>query len=263
LSELSGAALVTGGGRGIGRVIAERLAGAGMRVAVAARTAADVEEVATATGGLALVLDVADASACEAAVARIEGELGPLALLVNNAGMGGSGAPTWEQELSAWRRVLEVNFLGAVACTTAALRRMAPRGAGRVVNMASNAAFYRVGDEPEMPAISSAYMASKAALVRWTEALAYEARPFGVTVFAVSPGMVWTEMTRETFADWPHEHTWSRPELAADLVAFIASGALDRLSGRYVHARADDWRSLPDHASAILADDRLALRLSR
>jgi 3-oxoacyl-[acyl-carrier protein] reductase len=263
LSELSGAALVTGGGRGLGRAIAERLAGAGMRVGVAARTAAEVEEVAAKIGGLPLVLDVADASACESAVGRVDEELGPLTLLVNNAAMGGSGAPTWEQELADWRRVFEVNFLGAVACTTSALRRMAPRETGRIVNVASNAAFYRVGADPEMPAISSAYMASKAALVRWTEAIAHEARPFGVTAFAISPGMVWTEMTRATFADWPHEHTWSRPELTADLVAFIASGALDRLSGRYVHARADDWRSLPDHASAILNDDRLALRLTR
>lgn len=263
MSELSGSALVTGGGRGIGRAIAERLVSDGMRVAVAARTAADVDEVAAATGGLALVLDVTDAGACEEAVARVDEELGPLALLVNNAGLGGSGTPTWEQDLADWRRVIEVNFLGAVACTTAALRRMAPPGAGRVVNVASNAAFYRVGSDPEMPSISSAYMASKAALVRWTEALAHEAKPFGVSVFAISPGMVWTEMTRDTFADWPHEHTWSRPELTAELVAFIASGALDRLSGRYVHARADDWRSLPDHASAILADDRLALRLTR
>jgi NAD(P)-dependent dehydrogenase (short-subunit alcohol dehydrogenase family) len=254
---------VTGGSRGIGRAIAERLATAGMRVAVAARTAADVEEVADAIGGLALVLDVADAGACESAVGRVDEELGPLTLLVNNAGMGGAGAPMWEQELADWRRVVEVNFFGAVACTAAALRRMAPRKSGRVVNVASNAAFYRVGADPDMPAISSAYMASKAALVRWTEAIAHEAGPFGITVFAISPGMVWTEMTRATFADWPHEHTWSRPEVTADLVAFIATGALDPLSGRYVHARADDWRALPDHASAILDDDRLALRLIR
>ena len=99
--------------------------------------------------------------------------------------------------------------------------------------------------------------------MRWTEAVAHEARPFGVSVFAISPGMVWTEMTRETFADWPHEHTWSRPELTADLVAFIASGALDGLSGRYVHARADDWRSLGARADEVRQDDLLAMRLRR
>jgi len=112
--------------------------------------------------------------------------------------------------------------------------------------------------------IDSAYQASKAALVRLTEALAAEARAFGVSVFAISPGMVKTEMTERVFADiWDDESVWAPPELTAELVAFLASGALDALSGRYIHAAADDWKSMPGNAEAILAEDLHALRLRR
>ena len=127
--------------------------------------------------------------------------------------------------------------------------------------MSSNAAFFRATDD-FAGVISSAYMASKAAVIRFTEALAAEARPAGVRVFAISPGTVKTEMTAETFADqWDDADLWSPPELAADLIAFIASGALDALSGRYIHAAADDWRALAGHGAAILEHDLLSMRL--
>lgn len=258
---LSGVALVTGGGRGIGAEIARGLAARGMRVAVTGRTAAQVEAVAAETGGLALVGDVTDRDGVDAAVTQVERELGPIDLLVANAGVGGLGAPSWEQAPEDWWHVLEVNLLGPFLCARAVLPGMVARGRGRVVVLSSNAAFYPVGSDPDLPAISSAYMASKAALTRFAEALAAETAPHGVRVFAVSPGMVWTQMTREVFADWPHEDTWSPPELTADLVGFIATGALDRLSGRYLHARNEDWRSLPARADEVLADDLLALRL--
>ena len=105
-------ALVTGGGRGIGANIARELTAAGARVAVAARTRDQVAEVANEIGGLALELDVTDRSAVEGAVAEAERELGPLTLLVANAGIGGPDGATWEVEPEDWWRVQEVNVRG-------------------------------------------------------------------------------------------------------------------------------------------------------
>src|SRR5262245_16529422 len=110
---MAGVALVTGAGRGIGETVAARLAADEWRVAIAARSVDDLDRVAAATGALAVPLDVTDADAVDAAVARVEAELGPVALLVNNAGVSGAGGRTWEKDPAAWWRVFEVNVLGA------------------------------------------------------------------------------------------------------------------------------------------------------
>ena len=112
--------------------------------------------------------------------------------------------------------------------------------------------------------LSSAYMASKAALIRYTEALAGEARSAGVTAFAISTGMVKTDMTAAVFADiWDEADAWSPPELTADLIEFLESGALDALSGRYIHARNDDWSGMADRIPEILERDLHALRVAQ
>ena len=130
---------------------------------------------------------------------------------MNNAGTGGTGGPTWEKAPADWWRVFEVNVLGAFLCARGVLPGMCERRTGRIVNVASNAAFFPVA--PDWDArIDSAYQASKAALIRVTEALAAEARPFGVQVFAISPGMVKTTMTEEVFADiWDADGVWTPP----------------------------------------------------
>ena len=114
--RLEGVALVTGGGRGIGASVARELRDAGMRVAVTGRTAEQVEAVAREVGGLALVGDVSRREDIEGWVERVESELGPIALLVNNAGISGSGKPFLEEEPDEWWRVLEVNVLGVYLC---------------------------------------------------------------------------------------------------------------------------------------------------
>lgn len=254
-------ALVTGAGRGIGEAIAVRLSADGWKVAIAARSVDPLSRVAKATGALALPLDVTDETAVAAAITKVEAELGPLTLLVNNAGIGGDSGPTWEKEPSAWWRVFEVNVLGAFLCARAVLPGMCERGAGRIVNVSSNAAFFAIDDDWDNR-IDSAYMASKAALVRMTEALASEARAAGVSVFAISPGMVKTAMAEPVFPDlWDDPEVWATPDVTADLVAFIATGALDPISGRYVHAVNDDWRTIPDRVAEIRARDLNALRL--
>ena len=105
-------ALVTGGGRGIGASIARELAGAGAKIAVSARTAEQVEEVASEIGGLAVVADVTKGDEVEAMIGKVESELGPIDLLVANAGIGTRGGSTWEVDPEEWWRVLEVNMRG-------------------------------------------------------------------------------------------------------------------------------------------------------
>jgi 3-oxoacyl-[acyl-carrier protein] reductase len=241
-------------------VVASHLTEAGYRVAIAARSGDELAAFARETGALALPLDVTDSGAVDAAFARVDAELGPLDLLVANAGVGGDARTSWEQQPDDWWRVFEVNVLGTYLCARAAVRCMRIGDGGRIVTIASAAAYFpadRLGVQ-----ISSAYMASKAAVMRFTEALAAEAAADGITVFAISPGTVKTEMTAEVFAAlWDEPGLWSPPELAAELIAFLDTGVLDALSGRYIHAATDDWRSLPDRIDEILEGDRHALRL--
>ena len=261
MSTTSRVALVTGASQGIGRVVATALGAAGFRVAAAARSVDQLHELEAEMGALAVPLDVTDPQAVTDAVARVESELGPIDLLVNNAGISGGSGTSWEIDHDEWWKVIEVNVLGPFLCSRAVMPAMVERGAGRIVNVSSNAAFFEI-DEEFAGVISSAYMASKAALIRFTEALAVEARPAGVCAFAISPGTVKTDMTAATFGDqWDDPDLWSPPELAADLIVFIASGALDALSGRYIHAATDDWRVLAERGAEILERDLLALRL--
>ena len=128
--RLEGVALVTGGGRGIGASIARELAGAGMKVAVTGRTAEQVEAVAAEIGGLALVGDVSRRPDVDEWARRTEAELGPIELLVANAGLSVSEPAAWELEPEEWWHVLEVNVLGAYLSCRAVIPGMLERGAG-------------------------------------------------------------------------------------------------------------------------------------
>jgi 3-oxoacyl-[acyl-carrier protein] reductase len=144
----------------------------------------------------------------------------------------------------------------------ASARCLVARRSGRVVNVSSNAAFFRLDDDDD-PSLNSAYLASKAALIRFTEALAAEARPAVVAIFAISPGMVKTDLTAAVFAHiWDDPDVWTLPERTAELIEFLDSGALDGLSGRYIHARNDDWRAMAVRVPDILERDLHALRVA-
>jgi 3-oxoacyl-[acyl-carrier protein] reductase len=252
--ELEGqVALVTGGGRGIGRMIARELTDAGMRVAVAARSADQVEETAGEIGGLAVAADVSKQGDVEAMTSTVERELGPVDLLVNNAGVMGTGALPWEEEPADWWRVFEINVLGAYLCARAVLPGMVERGRGRIVNTGSGASYLPMGGGP------TAYGPSKAALGRFGELLAGRLTEFGVFVFVISPGLVRTEMTDQFGDNLP----WTPPELAPQLVRVLASGRADRLAGRYLHAEHDDIEDLIRRADEVQERDLNAIRLQR
>ena len=250
--RVDGVALVTGGGRGIGESIARELADAGMRIAVTARTAEQVEAVARSIGGVALVGDVSRAADVSRWVRQVEDELGAIDLLVANAGIGNQDGATWEVPIDSWWRIFEVNVLGVHLCCRAVVPGMLERGRGRIVITGSGAA-YLPGSR------HTAYPASKAAVCRYGETLATELRG-RIPVFFFSPGLVRTEMTSEDFGD---DAPWTPPELAPRLVRVLASGRADALAGRYLHAEHDDVEELIGRADEIVEQDVNAIRLRR
>ncbi len=185
-------ALVTGGGRGIGRAIALAFAREGAHVGVTARTAAEIDAVATEIRGLgrkalAVACDVGERAQVEAAVGATSEALGPIQILVNNAGLAVS-AKLADTDDALWERHLRVNLTGAFYMSRAVLPAMLAARWGRIINIASTAA--RRG----APYIA-AYVASKHGLLGLTRALAMEVATAGITVNAICPGYVATELT--------------------------------------------------------------------
>jgi NAD(P)-dependent dehydrogenase (short-subunit alcohol dehydrogenase family) len=250
--ELEGqVALVTGGGRGVGEGIARELAAAGVRVSVSGRTRAQVDAVAREIGGYAVVGDVADRAAVEAMVDQVEAELGPIDLLVANAGRNVREQRAWEVDPADWWNVFEVNVLGVYLCCRAVIPRMLERGGGRIVITGSGASYLPHSG-------STAYSSSKAAVWRFGNVLA-EQLEGRIPVFVISPGLVKTEMTKSA----PDNAPWTPPELAPRLVRALASGRADGLSGRYIHAEHDDIDDLIRRADEIRDRDLNAIRLQR
>jgi NAD(P)-dependent dehydrogenase (short-subunit alcohol dehydrogenase family) len=182
-------ALVTGGGRGIGRAIAGRLAQEGARVVVAGRTRHEVEAAASELSGAFVVMDVADRASVAAGLAEVAEKVGPVEILVNNAGAAES-APLERTSDELWDRMMAVNATAAFTLCRALLPPMAARGWGRVINVASNAGLTGY-------AYTAAYCAAKHAVVGLTRALAMEVARSKVTVNAVCPGFVNTRLSDE------------------------------------------------------------------
>ena len=258
--ELAGSvAVVTGGGRGIGRVLAQALAGAGAAVGIIARRAdqlAQTEQLIHATGGTvaAVPADVTDGPALAGALDSLRHRLGPVDLLVNNAGTAGPAGDAWRVDPDAWWQTIDVNLRSVFSCVRHLLPDMVARRQGRIINITSQAGVYR------WPQVSG-YSVSKAAVVKFTENLAVETRTHGVSVFSVHPGLTPIGLS-ESGADAPpgsaeaKVHAWvsqqladghgADPSWAADLVLRIAAGHADPLTGRHL--------SVHDDLDALLAD---------
>ncbi|MEJ2539401.1 MAG: SDR family NAD(P)-dependent oxidoreductase [Gemmatimonadota bacterium] len=233
-------AVVTGASTGIGAAVAEALAGRGVRVALAARGMDRLKSTAqalTAGGAIARAVpcDVTDEDAVESLRDQVLRELGPVEILINNAGVATS-APLARTSLEEWNRLFQVNATGTFLCTRTFLPSMMERGWGRVVNVAS------VAGLAAGPYIS-AYAASKHAQIGLTRAAAAEAGPRGVTVNAVCPGYVDTGMTRESAAR------------IARRTGRTAEEALEVLRGQNPQHRLIQPREVAHAVLALCADD--------
>jgi NAD(P)-dependent dehydrogenase (short-subunit alcohol dehydrogenase family) len=268
-SELSGqVAVVTGGGRGIGRAIAATLSAAGMTTAVLARSASEIEEAARTieqAGGRAkpFAADVTDAVAVAKAFREIERSLGSVAVLVNNAAIPGPIGPFCETDLDEWWRTLDVNLRGPMLCSRVALPGMISRRKGRIINIASSA----------LPvAYFSSYVTSKAALVRFTETIAAEVRPYGISMFVAGPGTVRTPLAEHSLRSLDGQKwlPWFKrifdegldvpAERPSRLVLELASGRADILSGRFLSIW-DDLDSLLRNVEQIEERNLYSLRV--
>lgn len=186
--------LVTGAGRGIGAAIVEGFAQEGARVAVLDLDPAAADAVAEKVGGVAVAADVSDDAAVHRAVAEVIAVLGGIDVLVNNAGIDTS-VPVAEMDLETWDRMIAVNLRSVFLCTRAVLKPMIARKWGRIINISSQLA---QKGAPDM----AHYAAAKAGVIGFTRSLAYEVGGKGVTVNAICPGPVDTELWRHIPEDW-------------------------------------------------------------
>jgi NAD(P)-dependent dehydrogenase (short-subunit alcohol dehydrogenase family) len=184
-------ALVTGGGRGIGAAIVRGLAGIGARVVVCGRSKPDLDAIAAETSGVAIACDLANRADTDRMLGSLR-ELGAVAVLVNNAGIAES-APLERTSDELWDRILELDATAAFRITRALVPGMIQAGWGRVINVASNAGVTGYG-------YSAAYCAAKHAMVGFTRALAIDLARTGVTINALCPGWVETQMAEDAVA---------------------------------------------------------------
>jgi NAD(P)-dependent dehydrogenase (short-subunit alcohol dehydrogenase family) len=237
--------LVTGGGRGIGRAVALAFSAPGAIVAIASRTRSQLESTAgeiRARGAepIVLAMDVCDADSVQSAIAALKERGTGLDVLVNNAGVGG-GEPVAGSDEKAWRRIIDTNIVGTYLVCRAALPLIAQ--GGRIINLSSVLGRFGVPGY-------TAYCASKHAIVGFTRALALEVTPRSITVNAISPGWVETDMALEgmtlgatamgiTYEEFRRRALHAvpikriiQPEEVAGLIRFLASPAASAITGQ-------------------------------
>lgn len=272
MDELHGQVVViTGAGRGIGRAMAGAFAREGARVALVARSAAELKETAgeiRAAGGSALPLpaDITDLSAVEQALAQVEAEWSAPDVVVNNAGSFGAIGPVWEVDPERWWRDVTVNLRGTFHCTRTALGGMVARNRGRIINVIGG------GTGNPFP-YGSGYAGSKAAVMRLTECAAAELKQAGkeVAVFAMGPGLVRTRMTEYQLESEEGQRWMFRiegmfaegvdvpPTRAAELAVQLACGRFDHLTGR-CFSIGMDLDDLLRRADEVMRKDQMTLR---
>ncbi len=231
-------ALVTGSSRGIGLALARGLAEAGCTVVLNGRDAGRLTKAAADLPGDArtAVFDVTDCASVAAGIADGEQRVGPLGILVNNAGMQ-LRAPLLESTDADWHRVLDTNLTSAFLVGREAARRMTGRGHGKIVNICS------LQSEVARPGIAP-YAATKGALKMLTKGMCADWGPYGVQVNGLGPGYIETELTRalvedEEFSAWVRRRTpagrWGRTEDLVGGLLFLASPAADFVSGQILY----------------------------
>ncbi|MBE34314.1 MAG: dehydrogenase [Opitutaceae bacterium] len=248
--------LITGGSQGLGRHIVETYLAAGANVVFCARTTADITRTTSELEPklqegqqlIGLTCDIADPASVAALFARAA-QLGPLHVVVNNAGIYGPIGPTEELTLDDWTQAWSINVTGTLVVCQHAVRAMKPLGKGKIITISGG------GATSPMPRFA-AYAATKAAVVRLTETLAEEYRAYHIDINAVAPGALRTRLTEQVLAAGPamageamfaknkkwHSEGADDPHLAAELCVYLASKESNGITGKLISAKWDPWK---------------------
>jgi NAD(P)-dependent dehydrogenase (short-subunit alcohol dehydrogenase family) len=267
-------AVITGGGRGLGQAFAYALADAGVHVVITARSEDEIRKTVKQIeqkGGVAtfITADVTNSEATRQVIETVEQQVGPIDLLINNAGSFRAFGRVADIDAEEWWREVEINVRGPFLYTNAVLPNMIKRHHGRIINIASVSGL-------EGLAITSAYSVSKTALIRFTESTAIETKEHGIKVFAIHPGTVRTPMndyvyqSQEVKARAPEVQQYFQQlytanhdtpiEQSVELVLQLASGQADTLSGCYISVT-DDISMLAKQSDMIQKEKRRKLRI--
>jgi len=268
-------AIITGGSQGLGRAIAEAFLAEGANVLICSRgadalNATKSELTARAKPGqkvLAVVADVSQPSDANRIAAEALAGFGQIDILVNNAGVYGPMGPIEEIDWSEWARAIEINLMGTVLPCRAVLPHFKKRGAGKIINLSGG------GATAPLPRIS-AYAASKAAVVRFTETLAEEVRDAHIDVNAIAPGALKTRLLEEVLQSGPEkvgedfyrkslkqkEEGATPLEKGAALCVFLGSPASNGVTGKLISAIWDPWETFPDKLPVIAKSNIYTLR---
>jgi 3-oxoacyl-[acyl-carrier protein] reductase len=270
-------AIITGASQGLGRAIAGAFARAGANLLLTARGAETLQQTEREVAALAspsagqivcsLTGDVSRTDDCQRWVETALSRFGQLDILVNNAGIYGPIGRIEENDWEEWLQALQINLLGTVQMCRAVLPHMRQRKYGKIVNLSGG------GATAPLPNFSS-YAASKAAVVRFTETLAEEARDDHIDVNSVAPGALNTRLLEQVLAAGPakaglkfYERSLQQRESggasldrAAELVVYLASARSDGITGRLLSAVWDDWETLHERRDLLAGSDVFTLR---
>ena len=267
-------AIITGASQGLGKAIARAYLAAGADVLICARSADDLAQAqlelqrdAPLRRVLAEVADVSRPADAARIAASALGAFGHVDVLVNNAGVYGPIGPTDQVDWEAWTRAVEINLYGSVLPARAILPHFKQRRSGKIVQISGG------GATNPLPRLT-AYAASKAAVIRFTESLAEEVQEFGIDVNAIAPGVLDTRMLDQVLASGPEaagaafharmarlKAGGGTPlERGAALAVFLGSTASDGLTGRVISAAWDPWEDLPRRKDEIEGTDIYTLR---
>jgi 3-oxoacyl-[acyl-carrier protein] reductase len=264
-------ALITGAGRGIGRAIAIGLASTGADPIIVARTASELDETSGLIRGLgreplSVIADVSKRPDVDKIVRQGLEKFGRIDILVNNAGRQPPIGSLVECDMEDWTRTIMVNLVGTVLCCKAVIPGMIERRRGKIINLSGGGA---TTPRPNF----SAYAASKAAVVRLTETLAKEVKPFNIQVNAIAPGAINTRMLDEvlTAGDAAGESALAQARqqkqtggdsltAVVDLAVFLASDKSGSLTGKLISAHHDHWREWAGKADELNATPLYTIR---
>lgn len=264
-------ALITGAGRGIGRALAKGFAREGADVTLVARTEEELEQTAKAIRALGrrvlkIVCDVSDSVKVENSIKMVLSEFGKIDILVNNAGQQAPIGSFVNIDTEDWTNTIMVNLVGTMLCCKAVLPGMLERRQGKIINLSGGGA---TAPRPNF----SAYAASKAAVVRFTETLAEELKPFNIQVNAIAPGAINTQMLEEvlTVGEAAGEATLSQAkrqkrsggdslDVVVKLAVFLASDESGALTGKLISAQHDPWREWAGKADQLNSTPLYTLR---